>query len=140
MPSIDAHRLATKGNQEVIDFLLPQIAVHSQWITIAAFYKALHTVEILFQSGKPSPRPNGCQGHEDRRTALLSNNRYLHIYKNYDALKKASSVARYLEVHGHMYESFGDYMTPQVVEATILKHYLIQVENSVANLLGKSPF
>lgn len=139
MPTVEAHRLAAKGNQEVIDFLLPQISVHSAWITIAAFYKALHIVEILFQEEKTSPRRNGCADHDDRRAALFSDNRYKHIYKNYDPLKRASAVARYLEIQGHSYSSFSAYMSPQEVEAKVLGHYLSQVEKSVANLLGKSP-
>lgn len=140
MPTVDAHRRAARGDQQVIDFLLPQIAVHSQWITIAAFYKALHVVEILFHEDKGSPRKNGCPDHGDRRRALLSVNRYKQVFKNYDPLMRASAVARYLEIQGHAYTSFGAYMTPRIVEAQVLNHYLPQVEKSVAGLLGKSPY
>jgi hypothetical protein len=139
MPTVNAHRLAAKSNQQVIDYLLPQIAVHSEWIAIAAFYKALHVIEVLFHEDRQSPRKGGCVDHDDRTAALMSSNRYKHIFINFDAMKKASTVARYLEVRGHAYSSFSAYMAPQVVESKILKHYLVQVESSITGLLGKPP-
>jgi len=134
MPSDSEHLAVAERNQELINHLLPEIKRFGEWITVIAFYRALHIVEAVFFRDHPNKHGHN---HEGRENILKKTKRYQHIYKNYRVLWAASTVARYLEDHtcGKTYASFNDYLSPADVQGLILNHYLKQVEKSAAAYL-----
>ena len=53
MPSDSEHLALAARNQELIDHLLPDIRRFGDWITVVAFYRALHLVEAVFFRDHP---------------------------------------------------------------------------------------
>jgi hypothetical protein len=135
MPSAEEHLTVAERNQKLIDHLLPDIEQFAEWITVIAFYKALHIVEAVFYRTHSSKHG---RNHEDRERLLKTTNRYKNIYKFYRPLWAASTVARYLEDQSCKkgYKSFSEYLKPSDVEEKILKHYLGQLEKSANKILG----
>lgn len=129
MPDESTHLAIANHNQAFIELLLPNIADFSDWITTAAFYKALHVVEAVFFN---DPAIRHAADHNHRENILKRERRFSHIYKSYRILYSASLVARYLS-GGHA--SFSDYLTPDQVHSLILGHHLHQVEKSALRLL-----
>jgi hypothetical protein len=134
MPSDSEHLAVAERNQELINHLLPDIKRFGEWITIVAFYRALHIVEAVFFCDH---RDKHGRNHETREDMLKRTPRYQQIYKHYRTLWAASTVARYLEDHSasKTYRSFSEYMSPADVQGLILNHYLKQVEKSAARFL-----
>lgn len=133
MPSENTHITIAKHNQATIEYLLPKINEHSDWITTIAFYRALHIVEaIFFRNSKILHGHN----HETRDHHLKSNRRYSHIYKHYRPLWAASTIARYLEKDGDVYTSFSEYLPSEMVKTEILGHRLHQIEISAKKFLS----
>src|SRR5687768_11413158 len=120
MPSESCHLKAAEKNQKTIDFLLPAIDDHSEWISTIAFYKALHLVEAAFTR---DPSIVHGQNHENRENALKKNRKYSHIWKFYRLLWSASTVARYLQDGGKDYSTFFEYLTPAKVKIDLLGHW-----------------
>lgn len=137
MPSQNAHLDLARRNQELIDHLRPDLARFSDWVTTVAFYRALHLVEAVF-AADPSIKHGG--DHGQRLRLLKNTRRYEAIFKAYQPLWTASVIARYLEDKESATEvsSFSKYLTPEQVEAKILRHYLRRVESAVEQLLGRS--
>lgn len=138
MPSDSEHLAVAARNQELINHLLPDIHRFGEWITVVAFYRALHIVEAVFFCDHPAKHG---RNHETREDMLKRTKRYQQIYKHYRTLWAASTIARYLEDHstGTTYASFNDYMSPADVQGLILNHYLKQVEKSAAKFLPPPP-
>ena len=137
MPSEAAHLALARQNQDLIDHLLPELNRFADWVSVVAFYKALHIVEALF-SHEPSIRHGG--NHEVRERHLKTNGKFKEIYKHYRPLWAAATVARYLadpSTKGTEYKCFTDYLTPAAVQAKILNHYLRRLQNSAELLLGR---
>jgi hypothetical protein len=135
MPSETEHLVVASRNQELINHLIPHIDRFAEWITVIAFYKALHIVEAVFYR---THREKHGRNHESREQMLKTTKRYQQIYRHYRPLWAASTVARYLEdrSRGQEYSSFSDYLKPADVQARILNHYLRQLENSAQAILG----
>jgi hypothetical protein len=127
------HLSASTRNQAMLGHLRPSIAENSDWISVVAFYKALHLIEALFNHDGVGPSAN----HEIREGILKRTRRYQQIYTFYRPLWEASLAARYLCVGGYEYPAFKDYMTPDQVENVVIGHYLLQLEKSVMKLLGQ---
>jgi hypothetical protein len=105
------------------------------WVTVLAFYKALHQVELLLRLDSRSPSRRGASSHEVRGDLLRNARHYAAVYLHYSALKRASEVARYLEVAGYAYESFAEYMSLDDVRSQVLGHSLLQFESAVGRIL-----
>ncbi len=139
MPSNAAHMAAARENQRAIDYLSERLDTFPAWVTVVAFYKALHLVEALFAL-------DGTEGghtddHRTRNAVLKSDKRYQHIWKSYRPLYQASLIARYLRENDRApdYEVFSRFMPPEKVKSIVLGHYLRQVEVSVERLSSGSP-
>jgi hypothetical protein len=139
MPSDADHFAAAARNQALLDHLLPQVKQFPEWVAVVAFYKAMHVVEaVLYRTH----REKHTFGHERRNEVLKSNRRYDHLYKHYWPLFNASLVARYMEVGGRgggSFPRFADYIPPAAVVADLIRHYLHQVEQTAAKLIGGWP-
>ncbi len=134
MPSKEAHLQLAERNQQVLDYLLAEPQKCAEWIATAAFYKALHLVEALFDHHGVGHSHN----HENRDHRLKADKRYQHIYKHYRPLWAASIVARYLcDPQGKQLSCFADYLTPDQARSRLVDHRLQQVDNSVRKLLGQ---
>ena len=70
--------------------------------------------------------------HDQREQTLKRSRKYAHIYKHYAVLKRASINARYLSECS----VFDNYMRPDRVVETLLKHHLHQVEVSAKRHLS----
>lgn len=123
------HIECANRTQRTIGHLLTDKATNSPWIATAAFYKAVHVAEAVFSNDSAIGHTSD---HDQREQALKSARMYEHIYKNYSPLKRASTNARYLSEC----KVFDDYMSPDTVVATLLKHHLHQVELSAKKYLS----
>ncbi|MDP2982350.1 MAG: hypothetical protein Q8O92_03350 [Candidatus Latescibacter sp.] len=134
MPDESVHILLAKHNQDLINHLLENKSQFHDWITIAAFYKALHIVEALFFN---DPEIRHGQNHENRDRFLKTNNKYKNIYIHYRPLWAAATIARYLEgPRTSTVNSFSEYMSPDDVISIILNNHLLQVEKSAQKFLS----
>jgi hypothetical protein len=124
------HIECANRTQKTIGHLLTSDKVtNSPWVATAAFYKAVHVVEAVFSNDNAIGHTSD---HDRREQALKSARKYEHIYQNYSVLKRASTNARYLSEC----RVFDDYMTPDGVVATLLKHHLHQLEKSAKKCLS----
>jgi hypothetical protein len=73
MPTDAEHLAVAKRNQNLIDHLLPDIGRFGEWITVIAFYKALHVVEAVFFRDHPATHG---RNHETREHLLKTTPRY----------------------------------------------------------------
>lgn len=119
---------ANRTQKTIGHLLTSDKAANSPWIATAAFYKAVHIVEAAYSNDSAIGHTSD---HERREQALKSARKYEHIYESYSILKRASTNARYLSEC----RVFDDYMTPDVVVATLLRHHLHQVEKSAKRFL-----
>lgn len=138
MPTDAEHLAVAKRNQDLINHLLPDINKFGEWVTVIAFYKALHVVEAVFF--KDHSAKHG-RNHENRERLLKTTKKYQHIYRHYRQLWAASTVARYLEDQTDRteYKSFDDYLAPDRVQSVILEHHLQQLEKSADKFLSSPP-
>ncbi len=128
MPTEQDHLQCANRTQKTILHLLADKAVHSPWIAVTAFYKALHIVEAVFAtSGTHSP-------NHFERACKLKERKFQKIAEHYFPLERAGVNARYLAEHG----TFDAYMTPDQVIAELLKHHLRQVEVSAKKSLKQA--
>jgi len=134
MPCDSEHLALAAHNQDLINHLIPSLDRFADWVTVVAFYKAVHIVEAVFF--KSHPEKHG-RNHENREYLLKATNHYQQIYRFYRPLWSASTVARYLEDHTTRteYGSFAEYMTPAIVQSRILGHYLVQLEKAAERFL-----
>ena len=143
MPSESAHLGLVMHNVEVLRGLCERSG-HHDWVSVVAFYTALHAVEALFARDKPDNRAHG-QSHENRERLLKSNPRYKNIYKHYRPLQGIATVARYLEDPrgratrkvSREIECFDEYLSEREVRTEVVGHRLHQVLGSTAHLLSK---
>ena len=132
MPTEKDHLALAAHNQHAIDFLLTGGDEFPDWVTTVAFYKAVHLIEALID------RDYGIHGidHTQRGRILKGENRYTNLYRHYNALKEASSIARYLAESegGRSYRQFTDYLTMDQVKSEILAGRLKSIEKSISGL------
>jgi sulfur carrier protein ThiS len=126
------HIECANRTQLTIAHLLQDIGIHSPWIAVAAFYKAVHIVEAVFSSDKDIGHTSN---HDQREQCLKGQRRYEKIFRHYSPLKRAAVNARYLSGCA----CFDDYLAPQQVVDKLLKHELHQIEQSAVNKLLKHP-
>ncbi len=115
-------------------YLMERLDDFPDWVTITAFYKAVHLVEAAFTC---NPNVLHTCDHGGRLRVLKTDRCYSHIYKHYRPLMTASMVARYLSesrAHQTQYGSFTDYLTPEQVRTEIVQHRLRQVESSTKKI------
>ena len=74
MPSKQVHLKQAEHNQALIDQLFALTDDFSDWITTAAFYKALHLIEALFTQ---DPEIRHTTTHADRYARLAHHHRRL---------------------------------------------------------------
>jgi len=128
MASEVEHLACANRTHETMRHLLADVRVHSPWLAITAFYKALHVVEAVFANDR---HIGGTASHDEREGVLKRNKRFLQIYRHYSPLKRASLNARYLaEV-----TSFDQYLSPDRVLDLLLRHHLAQLEQSAKKFL-----
>jgi hypothetical protein len=127
------HLALANKNHDLLLHLLQDAARFPEWVTVAAFYKAVQIVEAVFvhQHGRY------CHGHQDRLDALKTRG-YKVLHKHYRALWSASSVARYLYDSNARkgYSCFSDYLSPDNVVRAIVKRRLHGVECEAVGLLS----
>ena len=126
------HIACANRTQKTIAHLLQDISVHSPWIAVAAFYKAIHIVEAVFACDS---KVQHTSNHDERDNCLKSQRRYEKIFRHYSRLKRASLNARYLTDCS----AFDDFISPQEVIDKLLKDDLHQIEQSAASKFLKSP-
>jgi len=128
------HIALANKNHAVLMHLLADVDKFPEWVSVAAFYKAVQIVEAVFVH-----KHDRCgHGHQQRLSRLKSYG-YKELYKHYRALWSASSVARYLyDTASHKaYSSFTDYLPADRVEKGIVKRRLHGVECEAVGLLSQ---
>jgi hypothetical protein len=127
------HIALANKNHDVLMHLVKDIDRFPEWVTVAAFYKAVQIIEAVFvhQHGRC------CHGHQKRLDALKSRG-YQVLHKHYRVLWGASSVARYLydTTSDKSYSSFASYLPPDRVYKAILKRRLVGIECEAVGLLS----
>ena len=130
---MDHIALANK-NHDVLLHLLDDAERFPEWITVAAFYKAVQIVEAVFVH----KHGRCCHGHQRRLDALKARG-YQVLYKHFRALWAASSIARYLvdtDKPPKAYSSFSDYLSAEDVKKRLIKKRLHGVECEAVSLLS----
>ncbi len=129
-----AHLQLVNVNQSALSHLAEDIEDFPEWVTIIAFYKALHLIEAVFATDE---RVRHTSDHRTRMRTLKQYRKYEQMYRHFRPLKAASEVARYLSDNESRssYSSFRDYMPPKVVESEIIGHRLRRIERSADRLL-----
>ena len=125
------HIDSANRTQQTIVHLLSDSKVHSPWIAITAFYKALHIVEAGFASDRSIRHTSN---HGERESTLKRTRKFENVARNYLPLQRISENARYMSQTA----CFDDFMSPDNVVDDCLKHYLKQIEASVRKML-KNP-
>jgi hypothetical protein len=132
MPDGAAHAKVALHDVETVCFLDGHPEYHD-WTATVTFYAALHVVEALFANKRP---PEHGKSHERREALLKKERQYDSIYRHYRALWAAAQVARYLEElgSGRTHSVFADYMSPEDVRRTLVKHHLVSVVHSAVGI------
>jgi hypothetical protein len=134
------HIALANRNQEALAYLLAAPSPFFEWVSITAFYKAMHIVEAVFFNHEAPPTQHTVT-HSDRNHILKI--RYPNLLRNYRPLFNASLVARYLAYEDmsidQQYTSFSQYMPANVVRSLLLGHYLVQPEANALPLLPANP-
>src|SRR5271165_5621266 len=115
MSSEAEHIAIANRNQVVLEYLLNNPETCAEWVTVVAFYKALHVVEAIFSR---DATVGHIHNHHARLETLRRDPRYRRLHSTYRVLWDASVVARYLEDRsGHsgagstrLYSRFEDYL------------------------------
>lgn len=132
MASASDHVTLANRNQEALTHLLATHRQFPEWITVIAFYKALHVIDAMLEEDE-APTPND---HKRRAEILRSNTRYDAVWDHYRPLCSAASVARYMgEEKGKEFTRFADYLSADDVVAKIVRHRLHQVEAAALRLM-----
>ncbi|MBN1910115.1 MAG: hypothetical protein JW818_10275 [Pirellulales bacterium] len=127
------HIAFANRSQTTLSYLAQNPQDHAEWITVVAFYKALHVVEAVFEHQGLEHGKN----HESREALLKKHNRFEEIFRNYRALWAASTVARYLATPaGDEFKSFAKYLAADRVVGKMVDHYLHRIEQSAIGFLG----
>lgn len=130
------HVALANKNHAALMYLLERDGEFSEWVTVVAFYKAVHLVDaaLVNKLGRSG------HGHADRldRVKRLGDE---HLHKHFRILWSASSIARYLfdgtgESEKKEYSSFSDYLPPDDVKKKIVDKRLYGVEYCAVGLLS----
>jgi hypothetical protein len=120
---IDAHIAQWKHNRS----LIPQVpATHPDWIVTVAFYVAVHAVDSVLEF-EESPACN----HETRFKAIAKINRMRKIGELYHPLYDLCRKIRYTA-------DPNQWIRPENIYKYVIKGYLLPLERSAINLLGKT--
>ena len=138
MSSENGHIELANRNHDVLEYLLQDVSLCTEWIATVAFYKSLHVVEAVFAN---DPNVRHTFKHEARLDTLKQYRKYTTIFKPFRAMWAASSVARYLSDKSqtgrpNTYTRFSDYMTPDRIKLDLLDYSLLVFENQAAQLLS----
>jgi hypothetical protein len=136
--STDVDHIALANRfQASVDFMLGNVDQCAEWITVAAFYKALHLVEAAFYNDR---NVRHTYNHADRLEVLKKNRRYSPLFTRYNALWSASTIARYLHDHssGDHYCRFADFMPHDQIRPLLLDRYLPPFERMILPFLANS--
>ena len=127
------HIALANKNHDVLLHLLASVDRFPEWVTVAAFYKAVQIVEAVFVHN----HGRSCHGHQKRLDALKARG-YKLMHRHYRVLWAASSVARYLynTAQESEYTSFTDYLLPERVKKAIVKRRLYGLECEAVRLLS----
>jgi hypothetical protein len=141
MASETIHIEKANRNQQFLVSLITAPHPYSDWIAVAAFYKAVHVVEAVFARNQPLAAQHSVD-HTSRNRILKTS--YPEIWSHYFFLYKTSLIARYLEFsHGgapQQYASFQSYMIHHQVVTQLLEIDLVGVETeSIPYLSGVPP-
>lgn len=141
---------------KTIDYLKLKIDEHSEWVATVAFYAALHFIEAAFLTHGANIHSHD---HAQRFKTLMNlaaldpkyQADYSNIYKKFQSLYTASSVARYLVAKQPAsrktgtarkvpaeYSSFKDFLSPKDVEKQLLDDCLKTIECTVHSIIYKS--
>lgn len=131
MPDSSKHLAIARRLKGTLEYLILDPEKHSEWITVTAFYRALHLAESVLAENKIEHDRN----HVSREKALKRTTSTQHIWKHYRPLWSLSCIARYLAYEDQEYESFSSYIAPAQVLSQVVGHHLRQIEKSTANLL-----
>jgi hypothetical protein len=96
------------------------------WAVTAAFYAALHAIDVLLEHDKVSPVPTS---HEQRRGVLQGNNRYKEIFRCFDPLYGLSRTVRYMAEPAQ-------WVPWDEIDSKVLRRFLYPIEKSVRKLSG----
>jgi len=124
-------------NQEALDHLLLSDKDLSDWVVVAAFYKAVHIVEAIF-SNRSKGMHHSCS-HTEREAKLKRDKDLAEIWRHYRPILNASLVARYLQgkdTAPDLYAKFSDYMTPDQVNSEILCNRLKRINELACRFLS----
>ena len=128
------HIAIANRSQITLAYLSENPKDHSEWITVIAFYKALHIVEAVFEREGLTHGRN----HESREALLKYHKQFENILRNYRPLWAAATVARYLaSPTGDEFKSFSHYLSAEKVVGKIVHHYLHQIEQSALHFIGE---
>ncbi|HUT10220.1 MAG TPA: hypothetical protein VMY42_06970 [Thermoguttaceae bacterium] len=129
------HIALANKNHAVLSHLLKDFETFPEWVTVAAFYKAVQVVEAVFVKNQG----RCCHGHQ-KRLESLKRCGYRDLHKHYRALWGASSVARYLydTTQDKPYSCFTDYLTADQVKKNIAEKRLHGVECCAVGLLSEN--
>ncbi len=118
MPSADQHRKKADSNRRFLESI--HLDEFPDWVVVAAFYTAVHLVELL--------RAAGGEGHStahDDRLAYVQH-RHPDIHTAYHVLQNASMLARY-QSRAEFFAQF----QPEDVREKIVDRYLSEIERYV---------
>jgi hypothetical protein len=138
MASEATHIQQANRNQSVLDRLIADSDPASDWITVVAFYKAVHVVEAILASNESSPN-NHSVDHKSRNHSLKT--KYQKIWESYYFLSRSSGGARYLESRQpsgviRSYPAFSRFLSHDKVLEDTLGIDLKQVEQEASLLLS----
>jgi hypothetical protein len=118
MPSADQHRKKAENNRKFLDLI--SLDDFSDWVVVAAFYTAVHLVELV----RAAAGDGHSIAHEDR--LLYVQSRHPDIHTAYHILQNASLLARYA-ARADFFAQF----QPEDVKEKIVDRYLSEIERYV---------
>lgn len=129
------HISLANRNHAVLLHLLTDVDKFPEWVTVAAFYKAVQVVEAAFEH----THGRCCHGHP-KRLEMLKSCGYRELHRHYRVLWAASCVARYLyDNHCRTtYSCFSDYLRADEIYDKIIKKRLRSIEDHALRLLSET--
>ena len=135
MPSEQDHAALAAHNQDTIDYLLNAGEKFADWVVTVAFYRAVHLVDAMLD------HIDGAHGvdHAHRSDLLRANRSYANVLMHYNALKEASTIARYLSDRrgSRSFKTFSDYCKPNRVKPDFVDGRLNELRKSIDRLMKK---
>ena len=146
MPSERAHVDLALHDIALIN-RLASMPEFSDWMSVAAFYAAVHVVEAVFS--RRAAWPHG-QTHDQRRRILTTEKTYENLYRHYRPLDTVARIARYLEADepsssagkagGVSVQTFNEYMPAAQVLSQVVQHHLVRLIRAACDRMKGSHF